>query len=71
MPKRRLYRLFLVYTCQNTRLLEITCNGSYNRIRIYDKRESWIEKSVPRIAVLESRGQTVIPRDAFFYLTII
>ena len=27
--KRRLHRLFWVYTCQNATLLEITCHGSY------------------------------------------
>ena len=29
MLKRRFHRLIRVYTCQNARLLEITCHGSY------------------------------------------
>ena len=29
MLKRRLHRLVRVYTCQNVKLLEISCRGSY------------------------------------------
>ena len=37
--KRVQYRLVRVYTCQNAKLLEITCHGSYTRDDFYVRRE--------------------------------
>ena len=45
--KRRLQRLVLVYSCHNTKLLEITCHGSYyNRTQSYCKvyKFVWIRR---------------------------
>ena len=47
--KRRLYRLILVYTCQNATLLEITCHGSNNFVwkGWAEGRGYWVNSSYP------------------------
>ena len=45
MLNRRLQRLVLVYTCQNTTLLEITCCGSFLFKRAGGKLKNLLNRS--------------------------
>ena len=41
--KRRLQRLVRVYTCQNAKLLEISCTGSISNIHADTEQQSHVE----------------------------